>query len=197
MQANRHHGKLQTWQCKVNCTGSSSIARVCFRSRILGSCWKPACMHALPHPFFMPRTCCLVERACTLPGPLTHSEPRCNSLLEWLVTQLTADVLTHHAVGQRILLVQQDADEEGIGSGELHVRDAQERCSCMGHREGHPPQDAAHNEGLAQGAVPARTQGQQQTLQGRVTGRDSGSRGEVCYFESRCGLHARGPGLAD
>ena len=35
MQANRHHGKLQTWQCKVNCTCSSSIARVRFRSRLL------------------------------------------------------------------------------------------------------------------------------------------------------------------
>jgi hypothetical protein len=50
-----------------------------------------------------------------------------------LMRMRTGKPKAHHAVGQRVLLVEQDLDEEGVGAGVLHVRYPQQRRRRVQH----------------------------------------------------------------
>ena len=65
----------------------------------------------------------------------------------------------NHVVGQGVLLVQERAEEDAVGSAVVHLGYLEDSCAGVQHRDAGLGQGAADDEGLAEGAGPALAQG--------------------------------------
>eukprot|EP00051_Salpingoeca_urceolata_P027600 m.482325 g.482325 ORF g.482325 m.482325 type:complete len:381 (+) comp22494_c0_seq1:240-1382(+) len=82
----------------------------------------------------------------------------------------------NNAVRECVLLVQQHLQKDAVGTCVRHFCDFEKSCARMEHRDADPRQHRAHDDGLAQCAVPSLTEGQQNAL-------EKGSRLEQGLFQ--------------